>query len=303
MSSQTITGPAFTGSYSRIVGLSFAESRPVVQVVFQLRFLTGALLAAPPLQTTALRDVALGALAWLCATWQVYLLNGLCDRTEDRHNGSRRPLSTGALTVSAGRTVALVLSGVAVTLGALVSTGFAGLVVAMLALGWLYSAAPRPQKSNLAGFVTVVVAGGLVTYLAGWHAAGGGTPDARALAVAVALSFWMGLVGMTKDLPDVAGDRVAGRHTLPIVLPERTARILLALGAFVVAAGLAALSTAEPSLRPLAALLLAGATVLICCLLTRLSTGDGSRRRRPYRTFMITQYAVHLTAIVQCLAV
>ncbi|GIJ79429.1 4-hydroxybenzoate polyprenyltransferase/chlorophyll synthase [Micromonospora phaseoli] len=275
----------------------------MVQVVFQLRFLTGALLAAPPLQAMAVRDVTVGALAWLCATWQVYLLNGLCDRTEDRHNGSGRPLATGALPASAARTIATVLSAVAVALGALVSTGFAMLVVVMLALGWLYSAAPRPQKANLPGFVAVVVAGGLVTYLAGWHAAGGGVPDPRMLAVALALSFWMGLVGMTKDLPDVAGDRLAGRHTLPIVLPERTARILLALGALIVAGGLAAVSVTEPTLLPLAGLLLTGAVVLSCCVLTRISDGDRSRRRRPYRAFMLTQYAVHLTAIAQCLAI
>ncbi|QOC89737.1 UbiA family prenyltransferase [Micromonospora craniellae] len=303
MSIQSIAGPLSGGSLSRVVGLSFSESRPVVQAVFQLRFLTGAMLAAPPLHPPEVRDLTVGALAWLCATWQVYLLNGLCDRTEDRHNGSARPLATGALSAASAGGAATALSLLAMTLGVLVSPGFAVLVAAMLALGWLYSAAPRPQKANLPGFVAVVVAGGLVTYLAGWYAAGGGVPDSRAVAVAVALSLWMGLVGMTKDLPDVAGDRLAGRHTLPIVLPERLARCLLATGALLVAAGLATVAATEPTLLPPAGLLLAGAVVLSVCVLTRISHGDRSRRRRPYRAFMVTQYAVHLTVITQCLAI
>ncbi|MDG4784844.1 UbiA family prenyltransferase [Micromonospora sp. WMMD1102] len=328
----------------RAVRLAWIESRPTVQVMFQLRFLAGALLglagfAAVPgrvLTPGALAGVGIGALAWLCATWHIYLLNGLCDQVEDRHNRSGRPLASGALPLRAARTVAAGLAVAALGCAALLSWPMVLVVLGMLGLGWAYSAGPRPQKANVYGFVLVVTAGGLLTYLAGWLAAGGVAalggglpplPPLPLLVLATAMSLWMSLGGMTKDLSDVAGDRAAGRRTLPVVLGDRRARRLMAVLAVGVGAGLCLVASARvPELLPAGVVLLLGGGTVASCLAApvpptrsgaslpaRLAAmvsgrpGEASvqfgrnRLRLPYRAFMVTQYGVHGTVLGQCL--
>lgn len=289
--------PAITN----VAWLCWREARPIVQVMFQLRFVTGALfaVAASPQGLPGIDDIrmAVGAAAWLCAIWHVYLLNGVCDQTEDRLNGSARPLATGALPPGAARFLLRVLAFAALACGAAVSVGFAVLVAAMLGLGWLYSAGPRPQKASVPGFMAVVVAGGVLTYLAGWFAGGGGLPNAQVCVLAVAMSLWMGTAGMTKDLSDVVGDRAAGRRTLPILLGEARARIVVA--AMAAGVGVAALFSAY---RVAPALLLAGGILLGGALLVAHALLETGRPRRPYRLFMLTQYAVHVAAVGQVMA-
>ncbi|TDC76451.1 homogenitisate phytyltransferase [Micromonospora sp. KC606] len=281
----------------RHVSASWREARPVVQVIFQLRFLAGAAVAAPQGIVTRPATLLLGALAWLCATWCVYLLNGLSDQVEDRRNGSTRPLATGALPAGVARRIVIGLAAVALALAGVVSPRMAGLVALMLALGWLYSAGPHPQKGNMLGFVLVVAAGGIVTYLAGSAAAGGPVkPDL--MVMMVAMSLWMALAGTTKDLSDVAGDRAAGRRTLPVLLGDRGARRLMA-GLVVVAGGVLLVGAllVAPALVAPATVLAVGAAAVVGCVLTGAGATDRRRQRRPYRIFMASQYAVHLMVL------
>lgn len=291
--------PALTvvAEAGRHVAASWREARPVVQMIFQLRFFAGAAVAAPTGVVPRPAPLLVGALAWLCATWFVYLLNGLSDQVEDRRNGSARPLATGMLPVGVARRIAGCLAGVALLLGAAISLRMAALVALMLLLGWLYSAGPRPQKSNMLGFVLVVASGGIVTYLAGC-AAVDGPVGPELLVMMVTMSLWMALAGTTKDLSDVAGDRAAGRRTLPVLLGDRGARRLMA--GLVVLAGSVLVAGAllvAPALAAPAAVLSVGALAVAGCVLTGAGATDRRRQRSPYRLFMTSQYAVHLTVL------
>jgi 4-hydroxybenzoate polyprenyltransferase len=144
----------------------------------------------------------------------------------------------------------------------------------------------------------VFVGAGLLTYLAAAVAgsAGAGSVNPDLVVFAVALSAWMGVGGMTKDLSDVEGDRLAGRRTLPILVGERWARCLIAVSALALAAGfVAAAQLAAARIAPAAWVMAAGACGLAGCVVTGYSHGERSRRRRVYWSFMTTQYAVHLT--------
>jgi 4-hydroxybenzoate polyprenyltransferase len=285
----------------RYLGLAWREARPAVQLIFQLRFLAGALLAGAGRSPPQVGHMALGAAGWLCATWYVYLLNGVHDLTEDRCNGSSRPLAVGTLPVDAARSIARALLVVALVSGTAASWQQGALIAAMLGLGWLYSAAPHPQKATASGSMAVIVAAGVLTYLAGWHAGGGAAPSAELAVLAVSMSLWMGLVGMTKDLSDVPGDRAAGRRTLPILLGDRSARLLLAVQALGVGAlGCGLAWYHAPQLLPAAAVLLCGTAALAISLSPGISSGERRRRRRPYRLFGITQYALHLVILTRC---
>ena len=315
-----VTGLAGDGlrAGAREISLAWQEARPVVQVMFQIRLLAGAALAAPHAGTVDGQRLLLGAAAWLCATWHVYLLNGMYDRVEDVANGSGRPLASGALPIDAARRIAVGTAGAALVLGAVVSARMCVLVAVMLALGWAYSAGHHPQKANLTGFVLVVCGGGLVTYLAGCEAANG-SPGSGLAVFMLAMSLWMALAGMTKDLSDVAGDAKAGRRTLPIVLGDRAARWLMAVMALSVAGVLltgAALTAG--ALMPVGCVLLVGAFLVAASTVLsgtrRVAAGSSSldagtatspaagvvdrdRQRRPYRVFMLTQYGVHLPVL------
>jgi 4-hydroxybenzoate polyprenyltransferase len=279
---------------ARSVLLAWREARPVVQCMFQLRFLTAALLAAATSGSGVdYSRIVPAAAAWLCATWHVYLLNGLSDQVEDRCNGSRRPLADGELTIVKARRALRLLTLAAVGFAVFASLPIVPLVLIMLGLGVLYSAGPRPQKARTGGAMAVIAAGGATTYLAGWYAGGGGAVPSRALLlVGGTMSAWMALAGMTKDLPDAVGDAAAGRRTLPVLLGERRARLVVAAMTGAVGVGAATGAMLLHTAPAFGLGLLAGAVSV---------AGGLTRRdpRLPYRRFMVTQYVVHLLAIAE----
>lgn len=281
-------------SVARLIRLAWLEARPVVQLMFQLRFATGAAIAGG---LTMSRSLLLGALAWLCASWHIYLLNGLCDQVEDRRNGSGRPLADGRLPVAAARRIAWALAALALVVAVAVSPLFCVLVVVFLALGFVYSAGPRPQKAVVWGFVAVVTGGGLTTYVAGW-VAGGGRLSPELVVVAITMSLWMALAGTTKDLSDVEGDRLAGRRTLPVLFGDRIARRIMALLTLGVAGwALASALWWAPELLAAVVVLASGAVTVAVSVLQAPSTTDRRRQRRPYRLFMLSQLATHVVVL------
>lgn len=291
------TSPKSAGLF-RTVRLSWIEARPIVQLIFQLRFAAGAVLGGvPALAGLVSLPFALSAVGWLLATWAVYLVNGVADIVEDRENSSRRPIARGRLPRRTAATVCYTLALLAFACCALVGARMAVLVTLFLAVGWAYSAGPRPLKRSMVGFTASVTTLGLLTYLAGASALGGQWSGAL-LVHGVAMSLWMGLVGSTKDLSDTSGDRLAGRRTLPVVFGERRARLLIAINASAVGwvyLAVAALTT--NALLPAATFVCAGSIAVTCVLFSPVGRGDRNMSRRPYRAFMVTQYSVHVALL------
>jgi 4-hydroxybenzoate polyprenyltransferase len=279
--------------------LCWKEARPVVQGIFALRFCCAALLAEHHTNGAVWPRVAGVLGCWIAATWAIYLLNGVADVVEDRENGSERPIARGILPVDFAKSVVVGLSAVAIGFAALISPVVCLLVALHLAAGIAYSTGPHPLKGNVPGFFGAVVALGGLTYLCGWYASGATEIGAPLLLFGGAMSLWMGFGGATKDLSDIAGDRLAGRRTLPVVVGDRAARIAMAIGASAVGWGflLAALRWA-PSVAPVGFVVCAGSVALTVVVSSNVSRGERFRRRRPYRTFMITQYTAHLTLLV-----
>jgi 4-hydroxybenzoate polyprenyltransferase len=205
----------------RAFGLCVIEARPAVQGIFLARFAAGALLAHHLTDGHPFR-VAAGAAAWWCATVFVYLINGVTDVTEDRANGSRRPVAGGRLPVQTARTTCAVLAAAALLLAACVNPLMTVLVVLFLGLGYAYSAEPFALKNRSLGSTAVGVLGCLATYAAGYDVIGGQS-SSRLVVFSAALSCWMGLVGLqSKDLSDVEGDKKAARpspHAAPTAPP------------------------------------------------------------------------------------
>jgi 4-hydroxybenzoate polyprenyltransferase len=288
--------------YSTLV-LCFREARPIVQLIFLLRYLAAVAVASPGAVrlpgAVELRRILLGTLSWMAATFFTYLYNGVMDIAEDRVNGSRRPIALGYLDPDSASLVAYAAAAVATVAGFAVSTTTGLLVVAFLICGYAYSGWPFYLKRATGGTMTAVLVLGAATYAGGYSVVGpGGRRCAELVAFGAAMSLWMCLVGaLAKDFSDVAGDRAAGRRPLLVRWGERRTRLVLALAASMVSTGLllVAVSRYPLLLPPALALQAGGLAVAALSLVSRWSSGDRSSRRRPYRAFMIAQYLAHLS--------
>jgi 4-hydroxybenzoate polyprenyltransferase len=282
-----------------VVGLCFAEARPVVQGIFLLRLLTGVSFSGLVFSFEFAFSLLCGAISWVCATTAVYLYNGVRDVEEDRANGSSRPIARGALSVTQAMFAVYLLGALSLLGCALTEPSLVWGVVAILVIGWLYSGPPLYLKRWPAGLAITAVILAVPTYYAGYALGAGGVNKGAFIVFVAAMVLWMVIAGQTKDLSDVRGDEKAGRRSLPIVWGEEVARCAisgaaLALGGMFLLTGILFIGEV---LIPSVALLL-GALAVAVVLLGPWGRGDRAKRRRPYRAFMITQYVANVAAIL-----
>jgi 4-hydroxybenzoate polyprenyltransferase len=280
----------------RLLRLCLAEARPAVLVIFMLRFLAGAALGGPRALVGHAGYAAAGAASWFFLTLAIYLYNGTCDLLEDQFNGSRRPIASGALPVDLALPAAAGAGVLGLALAMLVP-GMLPLAVGLVLLGLAYSGGPVPLKRWPAACAIVVIGAGVLSYAAGDMAVNGSL-NPRLAVFAVAMSAWMAVGGLAKDLSDVEGDRLAGRRTCPVVLGEGPARLITSVAALVVtSAFLVAARVFCPVLLVVSEMMLLGAGVLSIIALSRFSVGARGHQRRPYRAFAFSQFAAHLTCL------
>jgi 4-hydroxybenzoate polyprenyltransferase len=272
-------------------------------VIYLLRFLVGASMAGWAFGHEQFARIFMTGLVWELAILAVYLFNGVMDVDEDRINGSRRPIARGdlplnvAAAVSAGCAIVSLLGGLAL------GGGIAWAVTALLVLGFLYSAPPAYLKRHPIGSAGTGMSLGLLTYYAGLAGAaseGWGEFDTGLPIFGAFMSLWMGLVGTpAKDLSDVVGDVAAGRRPWPAVLGESTAKVILAVAAWGLAVALSAVGFfVYPLLIWPGAAMIGGAAAMSVVCLNEYSRGSRSRRRRPYRVFMTTQYVTNVSVFL-----
>lgn len=283
--------------WAGVLRLAVLEARPSVQVVFLLRFSSAAALIG----VRSAGRFALGALVWELAILGIYLYNGVADVTEDRLNGTGRPIATGLLPVETARRVSLAVAAAAVLGAELFDRPMALPVLGMLLLGALYSLPRYGFRRTPAGAFLVVILGGLLTYEAGCVAAERPVPSPDVLALAACMATWMALVGtVTKDLSDVRGDAAAGRRSIPVLLGEDRARRLAVVFALAVAGAFMLVGRQRPVLLPGAIVAVAGALALALATVSRLGPAvtERAESRSEYRLFMITQQCVHAALLV-----
>lgn len=282
--------------FARVSLLCLLEARPAVQGIFLLRFLTGASFSGPLLSGAAITSLYVGAALWGCVTLSIYILNGAMDVEEDRINGSTRPIARGDLTTAQAATAAAILAALGLA-GALM-LGMTWNVAVMLVLGWLYSGPPLYLKRWPAGLASVAILGGLLTYHAGYIVNGAADEHLELGVFSGVMALWMGLVGQTKDLSDVEGDREAGRRSGPVAWGEGLARLLYSVIAFSLGATYLVWSALyAPDLLGSSTMLMLGALGVVAVTLGPWSKGARTKRRRPYKVFMLTQYGAHLLVL------
>ncbi len=264
------------------------ESRPPVQVIFLLRLLAGSEEARQ--QSIASLAVISG---WVCVTIAIYVYNGVTDVVGDMANGSTRPIASGRLPITTALSWSVALSLCGVLLCSVDGDRSSALVVLMLALGWAYSSGPALKESPT-GFASAIGLGAGLTYFAGWLSCGGHLGN---LLIDLGMAAWVGLACVAKDFSDVDGDRLAGRRTWPVILGARRAAWLAASLDVASAGALLAGSVLTGVDIAAGCALCAGSLALAVVLVRSATLTERSMRRRPYRVFMLTQYAVNLVLI------
>ena len=153
--------------------------------------------------------------------------NDWCDRHVDAINEPDRPIPSGAIPGRWGLWIALVMTGLALALGAtLGSWGFGATVFGVLA-AWAYSAEPlRLKKSGIWGPGLVGLCYEGLPWFTGMAVLAAGAPPLHA--VLVALLYALGAHGIMtlNDFKALEGDRQTGVNSLPVTLgPDRAARV------------------------------------------------------------------------------
>jgi len=153
------------------------------------------------------------------------VMNDLRDVAADRVNrpAGERPVAAGRVRRETAHLVAAVGVFVGVVAAALVSG--TALLVGIAALVVLAIYSPLLKPSGFPGNVAIAAVAGLPLW---YGALAVGRPGAGV--VPWVLAGWIHLVReIVKDIEDEAGDRVAGRHTLPIRWGARRAGVLTAM--------------------------------------------------------------------------
>ncbi len=266
------------------------EARPSVLVIQFIRFTAGAALAVRITGHWVPLRAVLGVLSWELVIVWTYLFNGVMDLQEDRVNGSRRPIASGMLTRSTAIRCAQGAAALSLACAGLLGLPITCTVLAMLLIGWQYSASPGRLKGRPTGTAATGAALGFLAYLAGFLGQAGSAwrhPTAKALIFVLVMSAWMALVG------------AAGRKTLVLLWGENATRRALAAAAVTIAITFAvAAAVSMPLLRWPAVTLATGSSIIAVAALSRISAGDRSRRRRPYRIFMLTQCLVNICLLM-----
>ncbi|WP_336855995.1 UbiA family prenyltransferase [Sinomonas albida] len=269
------------------------EARPIVLVLFVMRFMVGALESTGAMSVSRL---SLGALAWTFVTAGIYLTNASSDVEADVINRKNRPLANGQLTTREVNAAALVSFGVSVTCAASLGAGSLAIVSLMAILGTYYSVGwPRPGKAHYATAAATITVGIFLPYVAG-SLANSGSISSPSLWTGIVFAIWAAIAGMSKDFADVEGDRSTGRRTLPVSLGLRSSAFATGGLAGVFAILLLAIGNRVVPTD--------GTVVLVAgvCAFAAACAVIGARGRQtqavglPYRIFVLTQITAN-TAI------
>ncbi len=151
--------------------------------------------------------------------------------------GPMRLVGSGAATprqVRGAALIAFAVAGVAgLVLAALSSWWLVAVGAVCMAAAWTYTGGPLPYGYRALGEVFVFVFFGPVAVVGTTYVQTGTLPG-LAFAVSVPVGLLIVAILVVNNLRDIAGDEVAGKRTLAVVLGDRGTRVVF-VGLFVVA--------------------------------------------------------------------
>lgn len=171
----------------------------------------------------------------------MYVLNDLIDADLDRANGKKRPIPTGRVSKKQAWAFIALTNGAGILLAVLTFNPASMVITSIVAaIGLMYSA-PKVALKDRFVIKTLAIAVAIILCALLGATSTFGLASADNSLIPVYVSLLLGsMVFITSpfnDLGDVAGDKAAGRRTIPIVIGrENTVKMAMALGYSMVAA-------------------------------------------------------------------
>ncbi len=153
----------------------------------------------------------------------MYILNDLTDIDLDRVNNKKRPIPSGQVSKEQVYSFVILTNGAAILL-AMITSNLASMIiiVPMIVMGILYSAPKIAFKDRFVIKTLSIAFGIILCFMLGATAGFGlnGLPNSFAIPIygSVILGMMIFVTSPFNDIGDIAGDRAAGRRTIPIVI-------------------------------------------------------------------------------------
>ncbi len=148
-------------------------------------------------------------------TGGVYIQNQVHDIESDKANCKLFLLTDGYISVRAANLQTLLCYGAAVVLAFVHSIWLGSLMSLYLLLGNQYNIPPFRWKDRPnAGLLYNVIVYGTLTYVMGWMAAA--PPDYEMVLQSIPYCLGVGAIYLNTTLPDIPGDRAAGKITIAV---------------------------------------------------------------------------------------
>lgn len=163
--------------------------------------------------------------ATACLFGAVYLVNQIFDRKSDRINNKGYFLSRDIVSVPEAVVLSIGLNLAALAVAFLISGYTFVLFFVIVVLGIIYSAPPLRLKDRAwPALLANMLAHGSIVYLigAGWNE----NLDWNYLLRSPPYFFAVGAIYLNTTLPDIEGDRQAGKKTVAVVYGARFAQVL-----------------------------------------------------------------------------
>ena len=169
--------------------------------------------------------------AWLASV----IVNDLRDTAIDQVTNIHRPLVTGAIDVPTYKTIGLLFFGASLFLSAIVSTQVTLILVLYQALAFLYSANPLRLKRFPIIATALAAMASLLILFAGYIVFST-EKNIATLPVSIPLLLFFAYLAIIpiKDFKDIAGDKLDGVLTLPVLLGEARSKQIIGAIIFIV---------------------------------------------------------------------
>lgn len=189
----------------------------------------------PPqiLRSDNLREIMPVFLLMTALVGGIYIINQIYDRETDRLNHKLFLISDGHVTVARAWRQAVALYVAAVFGAAFISPSILVIFILCILLGFAYSSPPLSFKNRpWISLFSNMIGHGLFMFAAGWFMVPGNHPDSLGpmLKIMLPYSLAIGITFLCTTLPDMEGDRMAGKITFSVKYGKtRTARFIALL--------------------------------------------------------------------------
>jgi len=177
-------------------------------------------------QTTAANtDLSLAQLGLFlfqlaCLSAAIYTLNQIADVESDRLNDKLFFLADGIIGIGSARVFSIALHLTAIVIAWTFGTTYTLLTITGLVLGLMYSTGTYPLKDHpLPGLFANMIGHGAIVYLLG--AVSANVPVESAVLSPLSYALAVGAVYLATTVPDMEGDRTAGKLTMPVWIGPR----------------------------------------------------------------------------------